>query len=92
MKQQRRQETPEERNRRLATLRERVATSRASGTVEQREARLQDMITTTSSFTYSWISNYFTTEPRPPKPCNGTRLRVKKMLDNVIEATILTGK
>jgi hypothetical protein len=51
MKQQRRQETPEERNRRLATLRERAATSRATETVEQREARPQDMIATTSSFT-----------------------------------------
>jgi ATP-dependent DNA helicase PIF1 len=28
----------------------------------------------------------------PPKLCNGTRLCVKKMLVNVIEATILTGK
>jgi hypothetical protein len=28
----------------------------------------------------------------PPKLCNGTRLYVKKMLGNVIEATILTGK
>jgi ATP-dependent DNA helicase PIF1 len=28
----------------------------------------------------------------PPKLCNGTRLCVKKMLGNVIEATILTGK
>jgi ATP-dependent DNA helicase PIF1 len=28
----------------------------------------------------------------PPKPCNGTRLCVKKLLGNVIEATILTGK
>ncbi|XP_066951866.1 zinc finger protein 821-like [Macrobrachium rosenbergii] len=43
MKQQRRQETPEERNRRLETLRERAATSRASETEQQREARLQEM-------------------------------------------------
>jgi ATP-dependent DNA helicase PIF1 len=28
----------------------------------------------------------------PPKICSGTRLCVKKMLGNVIEATILTGK
>ncbi|KIH67553.1 hypothetical protein ANCDUO_02114 [Ancylostoma duodenale] len=28
----------------------------------------------------------------PPKLCNGTRLCVKKLLPNVIEATILTGK
>jgi ATP-dependent DNA helicase PIF1 len=28
----------------------------------------------------------------PPKLCNGTILCVKKMLGNVIEATILTGK
>jgi ATP-dependent DNA helicase PIF1 len=28
----------------------------------------------------------------PPKLCNGTRLCVKKMLGNVIESTILTGK
>jgi ATP-dependent DNA helicase PIF1 len=28
----------------------------------------------------------------PPKLCNGTSLYVKKMLGNVIEATILTGK
>jgi ATP-dependent DNA helicase PIF1 len=28
----------------------------------------------------------------PPKLCNGTRLYVKKMLANAIEATILTGK
>jgi hypothetical protein len=28
----------------------------------------------------------------PPKLRNGTRLYVKKMLGNVIEATILTGK
>jgi ATP-dependent DNA helicase PIF1 len=28
----------------------------------------------------------------PPKLCNGTRLCVKKLLGNVIEATILTGK
>ncbi|XP_032084392.1 zinc finger protein 691-like isoform X2 [Thamnophis elegans] len=42
MKHQRRQETPEERKRRLATQRARAATSRASETVHQREARLQD--------------------------------------------------
>ncbi|GFT09070.1 hypothetical protein TNCV_4105332 [Trichonephila clavipes] len=28
----------------------------------------------------------------PPRLCNGTRLSVKKMMNNVIEATILTGK
>ncbi|GFV80265.1 ATP-dependent DNA helicase [Trichonephila clavipes] len=28
----------------------------------------------------------------PPRLCNGTRLLVKKMMNNVIEATILTGK
>ncbi|GFV61162.1 ATP-dependent DNA helicase [Trichonephila clavipes] len=28
----------------------------------------------------------------PPQLCNGTRLSVKKMMNNVIEATILTGK
>ncbi|GFU96236.1 ATP-dependent DNA helicase [Trichonephila clavipes] len=28
----------------------------------------------------------------PPRLCNGTRLSVKKMRNNVIEATILTGK
>lgn len=28
----------------------------------------------------------------PPILCNGTRLRVKKLLPNIIEATILTGK
>ncbi|GFV93748.1 ATP-dependent DNA helicase [Trichonephila clavipes] len=28
----------------------------------------------------------------PPRFCNGTRLSVKKMMNNVIEATILTGK
>ncbi|XP_058016882.1 ARL14 effector protein isoform X2 [Ahaetulla prasina] len=43
MKQQRRQETPEEKNIRLALMREKAATSRASETVQQREARLQVM-------------------------------------------------
>lgn len=28
----------------------------------------------------------------PPKLCNGTRLCVKKLMPNVIEATIITGK
>ncbi|GFV15903.1 ATP-dependent DNA helicase [Trichonephila clavipes] len=28
----------------------------------------------------------------PPRLCNGTRLSVKKMMNNAIEATILTGK
>nr|XP_022912381.1 uncharacterized protein LOC111423374 [Onthophagus taurus] len=28
----------------------------------------------------------------PPRLCNGTRFSVKKMMNNVIEATILTGK
>ncbi|GFV41447.1 ATP-dependent DNA helicase [Trichonephila clavipes] len=28
----------------------------------------------------------------PPRLCDGTRLSVKKMMNNVIEATILTGK
>ncbi|GBN57892.1 hypothetical protein AVEN_30384-1 [Araneus ventricosus] len=28
----------------------------------------------------------------PPKLCNGTRLSVKRLLTNIIEATILTGK
>lgn len=28
----------------------------------------------------------------PPRLCNGTRLAIKKLLNNIIEATILTGK
>ena len=28
----------------------------------------------------------------PPRLCNGTRLSIKKMLQNIIECTILTGK
>ncbi|KAL7287204.1 hypothetical protein TKK_0018635 [Trichogramma kaykai] len=32
------------------------------------------------------------TNINPPQPCNGTRLSVKKLMKNIIEATILNGK
>ncbi|CAB0036846.1 unnamed protein product [Trichogramma brassicae] len=93
-------ETDDQRQERLNISRQQMALARSSETSEQREIRLEADRSRHALLRSkerqpqraTRLANRRAQNINPPKLCNGTRLSVKTLMKNIIEATILNRK